>query len=283
MATKPVKRTDLGDLVRFRRDIHSHPELARQEKRTTSAVARALAECGLEPRVLPTGTGVICDIEGSAGSGPTVALRADMDALPIQDRKDVDYKSQSERVCHACGHDVHTTVLLGAALELAKTRSILPGRIRLIFQPAEEASESGSLDMIAGGALSDVDVIYALHCDPSMYVGEIGVRTGPITSAQDHIVVKLSGQGGHSARPHLTTNPISVLATVVTTLSDAVNEFLHIDQKVLLGFGMIQSGGAPNAIPSMAQAGGTVRIPNEKIWEEVPDIVRGALEAILRP
>ncbi len=124
---------DLETLIRFRRDIHSHPELARQEIRTTAAVADMLRSAGLEPRVFPTGTGLVCDIEG--GEGPTVGLRADMDALPIQDAKDVPYRSQNTGVCHACGHDVHTTILVGAALELAKRRQHLAGRIRLVFQP----------------------------------------------------------------------------------------------------------------------------------------------------
>ncbi|MEW9526968.1 amidohydrolase [Microbispora sp. NPDC049125] len=272
---------DLEPLIRFRRDIHSHPELARQEIRTTAAVADMLTSAGLEPRIFPSGTGLVCDIQGT--DGPTVGLRADMDALPILDAKDVPYRSQNVGVCHACGHDVHTTILVGAALELAKRRHSLPGRVRLVFQPAEESSFSGSLDMIAGGAIDGVDVMYALHCDPSRRLGEVGVRTGAITSAQDHIVVRLRGKGGHSARPHLATNPINVLASVIARLPEIVNQALEPDQGVLIGFGMMQAGEAPNAIPASAHAGGTVRIPNAERWEEIPSIVQKALGELIEP
>lgn len=272
---------DLETLIRFRRDIHSHPELARQEIRTTAAVADMLRSAGLEPRVFPTGTGLVCDIEG--GEGPTVGLRADMDALPIQDAKDVPYRSQNDGVCHACGHDVHTTILVGAALELAKRRQHLAGRVRLVFQPAEESSSSGSLDMIAGGAIDGVDVIYALHCDPSRTVGDVGIRSGAITSAQDHIVLRLHGKGGHSARPHLAVNPINALASVIARLPESVNESLHPDERVLLGFGMIHAGEAPNAIPSLAKAAGTVRVPNADIWEQLPSIVQKSLSELIEP
>ena len=268
-------------LIRLRRDIHMHPELARQELRTTSVVSAALAEAGLSGRVLPSGTGLMVEI--GAKSGPLVALRADMDALPIQDNKDVPYRSQVPSVCHACGHDVHTAILVGAAIELARSGLACIGRVRCIFQPAEESSESGSLDMIAAGALDDVDYIFALHCDPSAEVGTVGTRIGPITSAADHMVVKVKGLGGHSARPHLTPNPITAICTVVTSLSDAVNAQVSEHERMLIGFGTISADGAKNVIPSYAEASGTVRIPDAAVWPRVPVLLKTAVAKIVEP
>ncbi|TDD29498.1 amidohydrolase, partial [Nonomuraea terrae] len=190
------------DLVAFRRDLHMHPELAFAEYRTTQRIAERLTAAGLTPSVLPKGTGLICDV--GSGDGPTIALRADIDALPLQDEKDVAHRSTVPGVCHACGHDVHTTVLLGTSLFLAQQAAagLLPGRVRLIFQPAEELP-GGALEVMAHGGISGVDRIFGLHCDPRVDVGQLGLRTGPITSACDKLVVRVSGPGGHTARPHL--------------------------------------------------------------------------------
>jgi amidohydrolase len=271
----------MDSLIQLRRDIHMHPELARQEFRTTSVVSAALAEAGLVGRVLPSGTGLMVDI--GAKSGPLIALRADMDALPIQDDKDVPYRSRIPNVCHACGHDVHTAILVGAAIELARSDLASFGRVRCIFQPAEESSESGSLDMIAAGALDGVDRIFALHCDPSAQVGTVGTRIGPITSAADHMVIKIKGLGGHSARPNLTPNPIIAVCTVVTSLPDAVNAQLPEHERVLIGFGTISSNGAKNAIPSYAEVSGTVRIPDSAVWAGMPNLIKTAVDNIIQP
>jgi amidohydrolase len=171
----------VADVVSWRRTIHAHPELARSEQVTTALCARVLESAGLEPRLLP-GTGLICDI----GTGPrTVALRADMDALPLHEHADVPWASQVPGVAHMCGHDAHTSVLLGAGLALASVADRLPGRVRLVFQPAEEVQPGGALDVIAADGLADVDRIFALHCDPRLEVGHVGTRVGPITSACD--------------------------------------------------------------------------------------------------
>jgi amidohydrolase len=271
----------VNDLIRLRREIHAHPELARQEQRTTALVARTLEQAGLNPQVLPCGTGLTCEI--GSGSGPIIALRADLDALPIQDGKVAGYKSQNPGVSHACGHDVHTTILTGTAIRLAHEDIGALGRVRCIFQPAEESTHSGSLDVIAAGAISEVDVIYTLHCDPSAYVGEVGTRVGLITSAQDRITVKVRGSGGHSARPHLTPNPINAIGATIVGLSDAVNAQLTEDKGVLIGFGTISSNGTKNAIPSYAEASGTVRIRNANIWPEVPQLVEDSLAKLAAP
>ena len=199
-------------LITFRRELHQHPELGYEEHRTTARLAGALTAAGLQPHVLPTGTGLYCDI----GVGDrVVALRADIDALPLQDVKQVPYASSVPGVCHACGHDAHTTVVLGAALALA-AGPVRDGRVRVIFQPAEEAVPGGALDAIDGGVLKDVERIFALHCDPKLETGRVGLRTGPITAACDKVDVLLSGPGGHTARPHTTVDLVYALGRVIT-------------------------------------------------------------------
>ena len=170
------------ELINFRRDLHAHPEIAHTERRTTAKVAQRLRAAGLRPRLMSSGTGMWADV--GTGDGPVVALRADLDALPIPDEKNVPYRSTVPNACHACGHDVHTSVLLGAGLFLAARADLglLPGRVRLLFQPAEEVVE-GALAAMGEGAITGVDRIFALHCDPRFEVGQIGLRTGPIASS----------------------------------------------------------------------------------------------------
>src|SRR6478752_1208406 len=205
------------ELIDFRRDLHMHPELAFAEYRTTQRVADRLTAAGLVPSVLPRGTGLICEV--GSGDGPTVALRADIDALPVPDEKDVPYSSTVPGVCHACGHDVHTTILVGTGLFLAQQAAagLLPGRVRLIFQPAEELP-GGALEVMASGGISGVDRIFGLHCDPRVDVGKVGLKTGPITSACDKVSIRVSGPGGHTARPHLTADLVFALAKILTEL-----------------------------------------------------------------
>jgi amidohydrolase len=196
------------ELTGFRRDLHANPEPGYAEQRTTRLLAERLAAVGLRPVVLPKGTGLLVDIgisenpESGDQERRVVALRADLDALPMPDEKDVPYRSTVPGVCHACGHDVHTTVLLGTGLFLAGQASagLLPGRVRLIFQPAEELG-TGAQDVIAAGGLESVGRIFALHCDPRLDVGMLGVRSGPITAACDLIKVTLTGPGGGPPPP----------------------------------------------------------------------------------
>src|SRR5215467_12981831 len=196
-----------AELIEFRRDLHAHPELAFNEHRTTRRVALRLAAAGLRPVMLPKGTGLLVDIGSEQvpdADRPVVALRADMD---------VPYRSTVPDACHACGHDVHTAVLLGTGLFLAEQAAagVLPGRIRLVFQPAEEAA-GGALDVLAAGGIASVGRIFALHCDPRLDAGQLGVRSGAITAACDKIEVRVSGPGGHTARPHLTVDLVYALA-----------------------------------------------------------------------
>src|SRR5215831_3290095 len=207
------------ELIDFRRDLHAHPEIAHTERRTTGKVAER-------------------------------PLRADLDALPIPDEKNVPYRSTVPNACHACGHDVHTSVLVGAGLFLAECadRGLLPGRVRLLFQPAEEVVE-GALAAMGEGAITGVDRIFALHCDPRFEVGQIGLRTGPITGACDKIRVKVSGPGGHTARPHLTADLVYALGKIVTELPAALSRRVDPRSSLSLVWGRISAGLAPNAIP----------------------------------
>ena len=207
-----VKSYD-DELVVFRRDLHAHPEVGRIEIRTTRVVRDRLLAAGLVPQQLSIPTGLVCDI----GEGDrAVALRSDLDALPGVDEKDVPYRSTVIGVCHACGHDVHTSIVLGAGLVLADLHreGLLPGRVRLIFQPAEEVMPGGALDVITAGGLTGVDRIFGVHCDPRLDTGLVGLRAGPITSACDLVRVRLRGRGGHTARPHLTADLVYALAKI---------------------------------------------------------------------
>jgi amidohydrolase len=273
--------THTAELVHLRRHLHAHPELGRAERETTALVARRLEAVGLRPRLLPIGTGLTCDI--GDGDGPTVALRADIDALPLQDEKDVPYRSTVPGVCHACGHDIHTTVLLGVGLALAGRAELPPGRVRLIFQPAEETLPGGSLDVISAGMLDGVDVIYALHCDPKLEVGRLGVRVGAITAATDKVEVHLSGPGGHTARPHLTADLVYLISRVVTELPATLERLVDPRVSLNLTFGAVSAGTVHNAIPTTAVARGTMRVLDRSVWGEAQKLVERVLEAVMAP
>ncbi|MCU1688865.1 MAG: N-acyl-L-amino acid amidohydrolase, partial [Jatrophihabitantaceae bacterium] len=205
-----------ASLISTRRDLHEHPELGFDEVRTTGVIVDRLRALGLEPVVLPGGTGAICDIV--SGPGPIVALRADIDALPLPDPKGVAYRSQVANVCHACGHDAHTAILLGVAEALMSAPVLPPGTVRLIFQPAEEQAPGGAPVVVAAGGLEGVGRIFALHCDPRVTTGQVGLRVGPITAACDRVEIRLSGPGGHTARPQLTVDLVYALGRVITDL-----------------------------------------------------------------
>ncbi|MFL1379591.1 M20 family metallopeptidase [Nocardiopsis protaetiae] len=267
------------DFIGFRRDLHMHPELAFAEHRTTGRIVERLRGVGLHPQVLPGGTGLICDI--GSGPGPTVALRADIDALPLTDEKNVPYRSTVPGAAHACGHDVHTTVLLAAGVFLAQQdrAGALPGRVRLIFQPAEELP-GGAVEVINADALKGVDRIFALHCDPRLMVGRVGLRTGGITAACDQLMVRLSGPGGHTARPHLTADLVYAMGKVVTELPAALSRRIDPRAGFSLVWGRISAGSAPNVIPDDAVAEGTVRCLDDEAWHAAPDIIKGLVESV---
>ncbi|MEU5917887.1 amidohydrolase [Streptomyces sp. NPDC047141] len=271
-----------AELVAFRRDLHMHPELGNQEFRTTAALKARLEAAGLAPEVLPAGTGLICDIGTREPGRGMLALRADLDALPIPDVKTVAYRSTVANRAHACGHDVHTTTVLGAGLVLAELdrRGLLPNAVRLIFQPAEEVLPGGAADAIEAGVLDGVGRIVAVHCDPRVDAGKIGLRIGPITSACDRLEITLDGPGGHTARPHLTTDLVTAAARVATDVPAVLARRVDARSGLSVTWGRIEAGHAPNVIPQHAELSGTVRCLDLPSWRDAPDLVHAAIDEV---
>lgn len=268
------------ELIGWRRHIHRHPELGRQEFGTTAFVAERLADAGMNPKIFPGGTGLICDI--GPDHAPRIALRADMDALPMAERTGAAYASTVPEVSHACGHDAHTAILLGAGLALAAAPQ-LPVGVRLIFQPAEELMPGGALDAIAAGALTGVSRIFALHCDPRLEVGRVATRHGPITSAADHLHIALRSPGGHTSRPHLTADLIYGLGTLITGLPGVLSRRVDPRDSTVLVWGAVNAGVAANAIPQTGVLSGTVRTASRRTWLDLQAIVAEAVTALLEP
>lgn len=268
------------ELVDVRRDLHRHPELSWHEDRTTALVAETLQTAGVEVTLLP-GSGLYADL--GHGTGPVVALRADLDALPVVDRTGGEWASVVDGVAHACGHDVHTSALLGVGIALTQLGDDLPGRVRLIFQPAEEIMPGGALMSIEAGVLRDVEQIYMLHCDPSLDVGEVGLREGPLTGAADSLDISLSGKGGHTSRPHLTEDLTFALGKLVTDLPAVLSRRFDPRAGVSVVWGVVKAGSAMNVIPSSGRVAGTVRMLDPVAWADAEDLVRRTVEEIVAP
>ena len=268
------------DLVAWRRHIHRHPELGRQEFATTQFVADRLVEAGLNPKALPGGTGLICDF--GPDHAPRIALRADMDALPMAERTGAPYASTVPGVAHACGHDAHTAMLLGAATALAGAPE-LPLGVRLIFQPAEELMPGGALDAIAAGALVGVSRIFALHCDPRLAVGRVAITAGPITSAADSLEITLHSPGGHTSRPHLTSDLVYGIGTVITGLPGVLSRRIDPRHATVMVWGAANAGVAANAIPQIGTLAGTVRTASREAWLDMEALVRQTISGLLAP
>jgi amidohydrolase len=269
------------DLVDLRRDLHAHPELSWAEARTSEVVAERLDAAGLQVTRLDR-SGLVAEV----GTGNrVVALRADLDALPVADLTTDPWASTFPGVAHACGHDVHTAGLVGAGLALAElqARGQLAGRVRLIFQPAEEVMPGGALESVERGALEDVVQIFALHCDPSLDVGQVGLREGAITSAADALDVRLTGAGGHTSRPHLTEDLTFALGKLVTDLPAVLSRRLDPRAGVSVVWGVVQAGSTHNVIPSTGRVAGTVRMLDATAWAEAERLVRELAPAIVEP
>ena len=268
------------DLVAWRRHIHRHPELGRQEFATTQFVAERLVEAGLNPKALPGGTGLTCDF--GPEHAPRIALRADMDALPVVERTAAPYTSTVPGVAHACGHDAHTAMVLGAATALASAPE-LPTGVRLIFQPAEELMPGGALDAIAAGALNGVSRIFALHCDPRLAVGRVAITAGPITSAADSLEITLYSPGGHTSRPHLTSDLVYGMGTVITGLPGVLSRRIDPRHGTVMVWGAANAGVAANAIPQIGTLAGTVRTASRETWLEMESLVSETVSGLLAP
>lgn len=254
-----------AEVVRWRRQLHAHPELSYQETRTAAFIASTLREIGITPIEGIAGTGLVALIEGKNPSRKTIALRADMDALPIQEANDVPYRSQNPGVMHACGHDVHTTSLLGTAKILFRYRDQFEGTVKLLFQPGEEKNPGGASLMIRDGALKNPQPagIIGQHVMPLLPVGTIGFREGMYMASSDEIYLKVIGKGGHAGAPELVVDPVLIAAHILVALQQVISRNANPRQATVLSFGKVTADGATNIIPNEVSIAGTFRALNE--------------------
>ena len=245
-------------LIEIRRHLHSHPELSGQEHHTAAFVAGVLSSNGVHVREGVGKTGVIGEVQGTPSDRPCLAIRTDMDALPIQERTGLEYASKAAGVMHACGHDVHTTVGLGTAMVLSQLAEELPGKVRFLFQPAEEIAKGASW-MVQDKAMDNVSAILSLHVFPSIPAGKVGIRYGALTAAADELDIIIVGESGHGARPHEAIDAIWIAAQVITTLQQAISRTQNPLRPVVLSIGQINGGRAPNVIADSVKLRGTVR------------------------
>lgn len=268
----------------YREHIHAHPELSYQEFNTMKFVANVLSELGIEHTTEIGGTGIVAMIKGDQHTNDQtcVALRADLDALPIQEENEVVYKSTVHGVMHACGHDVHTSILLGTAELLHEIRNELPQPVKLIFQPGEEKNPGGATYMIRDGALENpkVERIFALHVFPDMEVGKVGFKEGLYMASCDEIHLTIHGKGGHGATPHQCIDPIFVGAEIVTSLQQIVSRKCDPKTPCVLSFGHFEALGATNVIPGKAHLKGTFRTMNEPWREEALKLIENSIQHI---
>ncbi|MFF5793445.1 amidohydrolase [Paeniglutamicibacter sp. NPDC012692] len=280
-SVKPWVAPLLGELVDFRRELHANPELSFVEYKTTERILAQLRAVGLEPVALED-TGAFVDI----GTGPiALALRADIDALPILEETGLEYASVVNGVAHSCGHDIHTTVMLGVAkvLKSMDDEGKLNGRIRVIFQPAEEKMPGGALSVIEAGVLDDVPRILALHCEPRIDAGKIGTRIGAITSASDTIKIELTGRGGHTSRPHLTEDLVFAMSQIAINVPAVLGRRIDVRSAVSVVWGQIHAGSAPNAIPATGYLAGTMRCLDGEAWEGAGDLLDEVVRQVAAP
>lgn len=257
------------EVVRWRRHLHANPELSYEEYNTAKFVAKTLREIGLTPTEGVAGTGLVVLIEGKNSSKKTVALRADMDALPITEANTVEYKSKNPGVMHACGHDVHTASLLGTAKILQTLKGQFEGTVKFIFQPGEEKNPGGASYMIRDGALENPKPasIIGQHVMPLLPVGKIGFREGMYMASSDEIYLKVIGKGGHAAAPELTVDPIVIASHIIIALQQIISRNASPKQPTVLSFGKINAAGATNIIPNEVNIAGTFRALNE-VWRK---------------
>jgi len=272
-------REVLPDLIQLRRHIHRHPELSGHEQQTAALVAGQLRGWGWQVREGVGRTGVVAEL-GPVGA-PLVALRADMDALPIEERTGLAYASSQQGLMHACGHDIHSTVGLGVACLLASIADHLTARVRLLFQPAEETAQ-GAAWMRAEGAMEGVQALFGVHVFPSLGVGTIGVRSGSLTAAAGELEVEVLGEGGHGARPHQSTDAIWIAARVVSGLQEAISRRLDPLHPVVVSFGRIEGGKAYNVIADHVRLLGTVRCLDLEVHAQLPGWIEDTVHALCR-
>lgn len=269
------------EAIRLRRQLHQHPELGHQEFETARTVAEFLQGAGLEVRTGVGGTGVVGLLHGSR-PGKVLALRADMDALPMEEKTDLPFASLNPGVMHACGHDVHTAILLGTAAALSEYREHLHGTVKFIFQPAEEVS-GGATDLIADGVLHNpkVDAIAALHVWPNLPAGTVGIRKGPMLAAADAFDIRITGKGGHAAYPHQTVDAVVIAAQVISALQTIVSRNASPLDSVVLSITKLQSNSkAYNIIADEVLLAGTVRTHRTETRDALPERIRQLVQRV---
>ncbi|MGB0092996.1 MAG: amidohydrolase [Solirubrobacteraceae bacterium] len=263
------------DAIAWRRHLHAHPELSFQEHRTAAFVRERLEALGVLELSSPTPTSVVATLRG-AGSGPTLALRADLDALPIQEESGVEFASQADGVMHACGHDGHTAMLLATARLLAAMREELAGEVRFVFQHAEELPPGGAIEIVRSGALEGVDAVVGCHLVSDMDVGTVAALDGACTAAADVFSVRILGRGGHAAFPDVSVDPIAAAVQSVSSLQHVVARETPPLESVVVSVTRIAGGTADNVIPECVELGGTVRTYDEKLRQQT----REAMERV---
>lgn len=270
------------ELVAFRRRLHAQPELSYAEHATTQGIAERLQVAGLRPQLLEIGTGLICDVPGNA-PGPLVVLRADIDALAMPDGTTTEYRSRRDGVAHACGHDAHTAIVLGAGLVVHALTEVeqVPGTVRLVFEPGEEAVPGGAIEVVREGWITGAAYVLGLHCDPKIDLGQIGLRTGPMTAASDSVEITMTGPGGHTARPHLTVDLVQAMASLARAFPDEVRRRLDSPDDVVVVFGAIHAGDASNVIPAKGVLKCSVRCADRATWERAEGVVRSVAADLL--
>lgn len=270
----------LPDVVEVRRSIHAHPELSGEEYRTTDLLADRLRAQGMLPRARTPKTGLTVEL----GSGDRlVAFRSDIDALPIQEPPGLSFMSQVPGVMHACGHDAHAAIGYGVARVMAEIQSELSGRLRVIFQPAEETFPGGAYDLVREGVMDGVTSIMAYHVDPGLPTGRIGFKTGAITSSADRFYITLEGPGGHTARPHQSVDLVYAAGMVVTQVPALLDRLIDARAPIALVFGRLQAGTADNVIPTLAELSGTLRTADRQVWEQAPSMLEQLVRDIVAP
>lgn len=279
---KQLAETLSPRLIEIRRHLHSYPELSGQEYQTSAYVAGILSSYGLHVREGVGKTGVIGELQGEGGDSRQLAIRTDMDALPIQEMTQLEFASRKPGVMHACGHDIHTTIGLGTAMVLSAMQDQIPGKLRFLFQPAEEIAQ-GAGWMVADGAMENVDAILSVHVFPSVPAGSVAVRYGALTAAADNLEITIMGEAGHGARPHEAVDAIWIAAQVITTLQQAISRTQNPLRPVVLTIGQMKGGRAPNVIADQVQMQGTVRSLHPETRAQLPQWIEDIVASVCRP
>ena len=276
---KDLATTIAPRLIEIRRHIHSHPELSGQEYQTAAFVAGVLSSSGIAVQEGVGKTGVIGEIQGTGNDERILAVRTDMDALPIQERNSLEFVSRAQGIMHACGHDVHTTLGLGTAMILSQMAEELPGKVRFLFQSAEEIAQ-GACWMVKDGAMENVSAILGVHVFPSIPGGSIGVRYGALTAAADELEIIIIGESGHGARPHEAVDAIWIAAQVITTLQQAISRTQNPLRPLVLSIGQINGGRAPNVIADQVRLLGTVRSLHPETRANLPNWIEKIVASV---